>query len=190
MNKMQMAHEYALEMLKETIPTGSLYGSEARSVAESIVKSAFALADMMQAEADKREDKTRPEVLEEWQPDWSQAPDGYNWWAADQRGCYWYDRDPKWIDGEWGGYTINKKNRSVAKQTSSLGYIGNWKNSLRKRPESIKHIDPKEYIDAVLQDIVDPCDHEWTHISKFGAEGDFYVCPCGAKSKRPQRRTK
>lgn len=60
----------------------------------------------------------------------------------------------------------------------------------KARPEVLEGINHKEYLDAVLQDIADPCDHEWTHISKFGAEGDFYVCPCGAKSKRPQRRTK
>lgn len=139
MNKMQMAHDYALEMLKETLPTGSLYGGEAKSVAESIVKSAFALADMMQDEADKREDKTRPEVLEEWQPDWSQAPDGYNYWVATAdrsgkiSGGWFYDVKPE--IGKSDGVSIYYSSNSSAVSTESFNYQGNWKNSLRKRPQ-------------------------------------------------------
>ena len=55
----------------------------------------------------------------------------------------------------------------------------------KERPEVLESVDPKEYMDAVLKNITELCDHEWTHIKHFGAAGDFYVCPCGAKSERP-----
>ena len=73
--------------------------------------------------------------LEQWQPDWSQAPDGYKWWAFDgySKGANWYNLKP-WIDDdsevedEWnadlGSFLI----------APSFGYKGDWKDSLRKRP--------------------------------------------------------
>ena len=77
--KIDMAHDYAIEMLKRGDPE------------RSIAFDAWTLADAMQAEADKREVKlhevffdTKPN--EEWQPDWSQAPDWANWWAMDRDG--------------------------------------------------------------------------------------------------------
>ena len=96
MDKLKLAHEYALEMAKQGIPL------------KSCKELGWKYADAMQAEADKREDKTRPKALltkdkdgnclhfnhefghrrcmdcgsslEEWQPDWSQAPDDATAW--------------------------------------------------------------------------------------------------------------
>ena len=85
--KLEMAHEWYLKHL-EVHESASVHG-------------AWQYADAMQAEVDKREkaqpaitkqDKLRVEQayaniikppIEEWQPDWSQAPDGYNYWAFD-----------------------------------------------------------------------------------------------------------
>ena len=80
MNKLQMAHEYFMKHGRNN------------SWMESDVIDAWKYADAMQAEADKR--KSKPELpslqqtfidgveqprytppCEEWQPDWSQAPD-------------------------------------------------------------------------------------------------------------------
>lgn len=51
--KLEMAHDWAMK-----------YGG---TLTYKAVSDAWEYADAMQAEADKREDKTRPEVLEEWQ---------------------------------------------------------------------------------------------------------------------------
>ena len=86
MNKLQMAHDYAKLMLEH------LYRNGATIDSKEISEKAFILADAMQSEADKR--KSKPELpslqqtfingveqprydppCEEWQPDWSQAPD-------------------------------------------------------------------------------------------------------------------
>lgn len=51
MDKLQMAHEYALEMAKQGIPL------------KSCLELGWKYADAMQAEADKRNNTERPEVL-------------------------------------------------------------------------------------------------------------------------------
>ena len=65
MDKLQMAHEYALEMAKQGIPLRSCLGL------------GWKYADAMQAEADKRVNKER-------QVDWTQAPkDAIGWMIFD-----------------------------------------------------------------------------------------------------------
>ena len=95
----------------------------------------------MQAEADKRAVKL-PDVVfdtkqnEEWQPDWSQAPEWANWWAVDK------NLEARWIlsaDGEpYIGMDESKWfsfGRFNSKTSPSFNYAGNWQDSLRKRPQ-------------------------------------------------------
>lgn len=95
-----------------------------------ISENAFKLAGAMQAEADKREDKTRPEVLEEWQPDWSQAPSGYDWFCVGSNGGYGFfsNQAPELFKDYYfvgaDGFVVNNH-----------GYQGAWRDSLRKRPQ-------------------------------------------------------
>ena len=73
---------------------------------------------------------------DEWQPDWSQASDGYSYWAFDgfSKRANWYkgkpylDEDSE-IEDEW--------NAELGKyhEAPSFGYTGDWRNSLRKRPK-------------------------------------------------------
>ena len=70
--------------------------------------------------------------LEQWQPDWSQAPDWAVAWAMDMSGeCYWHSgsREPKVdnhiFESSADGHTF---------EAPSFGYKGKWKESLRKRP--------------------------------------------------------
>lgn len=129
------------------------------SMSDERIMEAWRIADKMQAEVDKQKISSVPEVIknsvtiyqvpqkdftfnfnfvadqENWQPDWSQAPDGYKWWAFDgySKGANWYNLKP-WIDDdsevedEWnadlGSFLI----------APSFGYKGDWKDSLRKRP--------------------------------------------------------
>ena len=75
MNKLQMAQEYALKMLENLNPM-----QIDKPTRDGIAYECFELAEAMLAENDKRVVKL-PDVFfdtkqnEEWQPDWSQAPD-------------------------------------------------------------------------------------------------------------------
>lgn len=80
MNKMQMAHEYALEMAKQGIPL------------KSCKDLGWKYADAMQAEADKRDSKERPDVLCE--VDWRLAPNDAIGWML-------FDGSSTWL-GEFG----------------------------------------------------------------------------------------
>ena len=138
--KLEMAHEWAMKHGNaETV------GSR-----QNMVKYAWEYADAMQAEADKREPSGFPNVLrgacgeivavkvddKEWQPDWSQAPEWANWWAMDE------NKNTRWIYSELEQpYTSDAYLRWFAvgrfdsEDAPSFGYTGDWRNSLRKRPQ-------------------------------------------------------
>jgi len=127
LDKAKMAHEYA--MLHMVNP-------QYKDVDDlDMVQWAFDYADAMQAEADKRVVKlpdaffdTKPN--EEWQPDWSQAPDGYNWWAMDRDGfSCWHKSKPNTQSGIYFWIRL-----PTATKAPSFNYQGNWQDSLRKRP--------------------------------------------------------
>ena len=169
--KLEMAHEYALQLSKNPSVTATHNDKD-------IASRAWQYADAMQAEADKRGNKTRPEVLmavqqtfingieqpryatsmgdqkrtpkvsrfersdavkevlsraenmglikpkavDEWQPDWSQAPDNALTWAINSGGY-----------ASWALYKDGHYFSTV--QAPPFGYTGGWRNSLRKRPE-------------------------------------------------------
>ncbi|WP_213072966.1 hypothetical protein [Acinetobacter piscicola] len=74
--------------------------------------------------------------LEEWQPDWSLAPDLFYWWAIDgfSGQAYWYRNKP-FIDSEQKEWDIQVVNNGEYKVAPTFGYTGDWRDSLRKRPE-------------------------------------------------------
>ena len=126
--KLEMAHEYALQLSKNPSVTATHNDKD-------IASRAWAYADAMQAEADKREEEKQSkhvfETIEEWQPDWSQAPEWANWWAMDaDRDCYWFENKPETMSVTWLPFDA-----SDVKPTPSFGYTGDWRESLRKRPE-------------------------------------------------------
>ena len=156
-SKIEMAHDYAMQCIISS--TVSLRTNQ------DIIDPAWGYADKMQAEADKREeDKAIKEAenhkkfmdelnqknqnhhdelvsigLEDWQPDWSQAPDGYNWWAFDgfSKKANWYNSKPYIDDEAEGNDEWNIESQADTKvflQAPSFGYQGDWKDSLRKRP--------------------------------------------------------
>ena len=76
------------------------------------------------------------QVLKEWQPDWSQAPEWANWWVMDG------DKKTRWIYSELEQpYTSDTFLRWFAvgrfdsEDAPSFSYTGDWRNSLRKRPK-------------------------------------------------------
>lgn len=129
MDKLQMAHEYARDLLRNTHANHG-YISEAEI--ENISETAFALADAMQAEADKRLKPSNSRELE-WQPDWSQAPDWAQWWTVDEKSGMWWSDKPtvRQYDCMWFCEEIYWE----CNKAPTFNYQGDWRKSLRKRPE-------------------------------------------------------
>ena len=130
--KLEMAHEIAVAMQSQEPITDM----------KLLSALAWQYADAMQAEADNREKEEaaqkRKEIREmlnapntfveregqhfddvEWQPDWSQAPrcDVVSW-DINEHG------QARWIASDNGYYLA-----------PSFCYTGDWRNSLRKRPQ-------------------------------------------------------
>ena len=143
--KLEMAHEYAI----------ALINSDCEMQFDKFIRLCWNYADAMQAEADKREKEEaaqrRKEIremlnapntfveregqhfddVEEWQPDWSQAPSGYDWFVVGGRSGKGFFclveptivKDRYWFVGE------------VCLSVDKHNYQGDWRNSLRKRPK-------------------------------------------------------
>ena len=132
-----MAHEYAMKHVQEGFDINY----------DVLVVEAWQYADAMQAEADKRKPIPKLPALQqtfidgveqpryapscdEWQPDWSDAPDNMTHFAVDANGSGWFfnrephaDSDSCWYCGD---DSAELKNHS---------YTGDWQDSLRKRPQ-------------------------------------------------------
>ena len=139
--KLDLAHEHIQLALKHD------YSFIFDLGIDGLVKFGFDYADAMYAEMEKREDKSLPDILfnkheckfvygrvchrgnvNEWQPDWSQAPSTASYWALDaDRNGNFYEVEPEICDNQWdfGDAIVG---------TSSFGYTGDWRESLRKRP--------------------------------------------------------
>ena len=140
--KLEMAHEW--------------YMMQTRRNGCALVADAWNYADAMQAEADKRSKaeaeqkrKAAREMLNadntflekegqhfddmEWQPDWSQAPADATYWTMRQDGeCLWWKGKPL-FDGSCFYDAVGICH--TVGYAPSFGYTGDWRNSLRKRPE-------------------------------------------------------
>ena len=136
MNKLQMAQEYALKMLENLNPM-----QIDKPTRDGIVYECFELAEAMLAENDKRVVKL-PDVFfdtkqnEEWQPDWSQAPEWANWWCLSvMHGAMWFSREPICTKATWAMLNDVKFCAASFDEAPSFNYAGNWQESLRKRPQ-------------------------------------------------------
>ena len=129
--KLEMAHECALAYIKY---------SDGKTHYKDVVEFAWRYADAMQAEADKREKEEQSEhvfeAIEEWQPDWSQAPAWANWWAMDE------NKNTRWIYSQLEQPYISDiflrwcaVGMFDSADAPSFGYTGDWRESLRKRPQ-------------------------------------------------------
>ena len=154
--KLEMAHEYAI----------ALINSDCEMQFDKFIRLCWNYADAMQAEADKRECKERTDVLltkdkdgnclhfhhefghkkcmdcgaslEEWQPDWSQAPDSLvKYFAVDENGRGgWFISKPTLCSDHWYWSDFEERvDNDNYDHAPSFGYTGDWRNSLRKRPK-------------------------------------------------------
>ena len=131
LDKAKMAHDWAMKYGK----VDSNYNRE------NTVQLAWDYADAMQAEADKRVVKL-PDIFfntkpnEEWQPDWSQAPEWAEYFAVngDNTGAWMRSIDKPPYAGDpydqWFCYGRLYRNEKAP----SFNYQGKWQDSLRKRP--------------------------------------------------------
>ena len=134
MDKLTMAHEYFLRIVSN--PSVTLRAEDLQNIKDN----AWIYADAMQAEADKRVVKL-PDVFfdtkknEEWQPDWSQAPDDKitHWTMEKDKRYSWWIGEPK-KDSQNHYESIENANCSFYGDAPSFNYQGNWQDSLRKRP--------------------------------------------------------
>ena len=75
----------------------------------------------------------KPKADKEWQPDWSQAPDDATYWAMRQDvKCLWWKGKPL-FDGSCFYDAVGICH--TVGYAPSFGYTGDWRNSLRKRPQ-------------------------------------------------------
>ena len=143
MNKLQMAHEYAI----------ALINSDCEMQFDKFIRLCWNYADAMQAEADKRKPIPKLPALQqtfidgveqpryapscdEWQPDWSQAPDWANWWCLSvMHGAMWFSREPICTKSTWAMLNDVKFCAASFDEAPSFNYQGNWQDSLRKRPQ-------------------------------------------------------
>ena len=136
--KLEMAHEYAMaQMVKDELHT-------------DLAKRAWDYVDAMQAEADKREKQNKDEFYanladpmkkvreQEWQPDWSQAPDNLvKYFAVDENGRGgWFISKPTLCIDHWYWSDFEERvDNDHYDYAPSFGYTGDWRESLRKRPK-------------------------------------------------------
>lgn len=125
MNKLELAHEYAKVLLQQPVT---------RTIGE-VVSISFGLAEEMLAENEKREDKSRPEVLEEFEIDWRVVPIDYKWFCVDSLGFGLVFKEKPDIFfntsgiGLWGINDACSGDMMVVRHK----YNGDWKDSLRQR---------------------------------------------------------
>lgn len=152
MNKLQMAHDYFMKHVNS-----NQYGNVDD---EELVSWSWQYADTMFAEFEKREKeeaaKKRVEIQKllnadntfieregqyfddvEWQPDWSLAPDWAKWWAMDKDGdANWYALKP-FVGVDYFQNQDSSAEHRAFLGTLNFGYKGDWRDSLRMRPEGV-----------------------------------------------------
>ena len=120
MDKMKLAHEWAIELLR------------AGDNSDDVISCEWRYADAMCAEAEKRKPSGFPDALREgWQPDWSQAPEWAIAWTYDKNAALWWSEAPEIHKNIWfidGGVW-------QCADAPSFDYQGDWRESLRGRPQ-------------------------------------------------------
>lgn len=144
--KLEMAHEWYMKY------------SESPSFMNTEVEQAWQYADAMQAEADERQTRKNEHDAEanrkivdalanpmrcvrqqEWQPDWSKAPEWANWWVIGSltKQGIWSEAKPNSVKINGVDYweVTSPSGDEHLSVSPSFNYQGDWRNSLRKRPE-------------------------------------------------------
>lgn len=162
---MQMAHDYALKQMESLSENSTMQSlvSVAWQYADAMQAEADKRAHKEPRETHKNlaEFKMYPEydasinyppdawvmyrgeerlavsIEKDWQPDWNQAPEWANWWTMDKNKLgIWHNKIPcnKQSTHEWV-IDFSLGSDFSYKVSPDFNYQGNWKDSLRKRPQ-------------------------------------------------------
>ena len=127
--KLELAHEY----FQKTI--SHIRKHDIQHDFSEIISESWEYADEMEKQYNKRKPSGLPDALkEEWQPDWSQAPDDrINYWSKESDGTatWWIGEPTKNIPI---GTHHDNDCCSCLDDAPAFNYQGDWKDSLRKRP--------------------------------------------------------
>lgn len=75
----------------------------------------------------------RKQILQDWQPDWTQAPKGCDWFAVDFDGTGTFmNYEPEMFCGTWVAPSSTTHPIIEARPGTNFGYKGDWRDSLRK----------------------------------------------------------
>lgn len=145
-SKIEMAHDYVCAEINRV---------GLSSMSDERIMEAWRIADKMQAEVDKQKISSVPEVVknsvtiyqvpqkdftfnfdfvadqENWQPDWSQAPEWAVAWTKDSGETLWWSYIPWFKNNFW---FVDDSIIWQCGEAPSFGYQGDWRESLRKRP--------------------------------------------------------
>lgn len=78
-------------------------------------------------------DSLRKRPTTEWQPDWTQAPKGCDWFAVDFDGTGTFmNYEPEMFCGTWVAPSSTTHPIIKARPGTNFGYKGDWRDSLRK----------------------------------------------------------
>ena len=80
----------------------------------------------------------KPKAIDDWQPDWSQAPDSLvKYFAVDEngRGGWFISKPTLWSDHWYWSDFKERLDNDNYDHAPSFGYTGDWRESLRKRPQ-------------------------------------------------------
>lgn len=119
-------------------PRIRVYATLSQSKFEQAIAMAEAAADWS---APGWREAARKQVLEnwptEWQPDWTLAPEGYDWYAVDSDGEGTFTNyEPFMFCGRWAPpYSSHRTGiKKLSLPGVNFNYQGDWRDSLRKRP--------------------------------------------------------
>lgn len=142
--RLELAHEYAMAYITESLKVDLDFDFNHQLISLD----AFSYADAMLAENELTtlqqtfingvEQPRYTPCVEEWQPDWGQAPDGrIQYFAVDENGRGgWYINKPVLCYDHWYWSDFEERmGNDCYDYAPSFNYQGDWRDSLRKRPE-------------------------------------------------------
>lgn len=132
MNKLELAQQYMVSVFSEAIQ--DIENIELHI--KHLPKICFDMAEAMLAENEKRQNKSRPEVLSEPSIPWHEIPSNFKYWAAACQdgkitGGLFFETEPE--VGKAGKTSVYFDGTNVI-VSDSFGYKGEWWDSVRKRP--------------------------------------------------------
>ena len=138
-NMIKYAWDYADTMQAEADKRSKAEAEQKRKAVREMLNDANTFVEREGQHFDDVADIQKPySSSEEWQPDWSQAPDNLvKYFAVDENGRGgWFIIKPILCSDHWYWSDFEERvDNDHYDHAPSFGYTGDWRESLRKRPE-------------------------------------------------------